>query len=302
MKDRRFYSCETRGFNEQGNLIGAAVTGKPNRVDEVMSASAIDVKSYMRNPVILYAHNWSDLPIGKTVKIWEEGDDLMFEGEFAEHEKAQTVKDLYATGFLNAFSIGFTILETKFDAELNVNRHTKVELLEISSVPVPADANALQSTSFYSFGDMLGAIVHNNGDTREVAEGGLIVDPDLIHGTLSVDPPGDSVWQQSVRRMEHLIKEVRNGRRENATDMAMLREISTIAAALAATSKQSGGYLDAIEALVQYLGEDQFDQAFLDLDRLVGSLMPERIPQRILDAMSQAKLAMKQEIERGKRT
>lgn len=273
-------------FNEAGNLVGTAVTGKPNRVEEVLDADAINVSNYMKNPVILYAHNWTDLPIGKAVEVWTKDGDLWFEGKFADHEKAQTVKGLYANGFLNAFSIGFLIKETKWDAQLNVNRITNAELLEISCVPVPADAGALQSTSFYSFGDMLGQIVgHSNGDTVEPAP---------------ADPPGETAWQGSVRRMEHLIKEIRNGKRDNRTDLAMLREISTASAALAATSKQSGAYYDAIEMLVRYLGEDSFDQAFVELDRLIGSHMPERIPPRILEAMSQAKLAMQKEIERGK--
>lgn len=101
-----------------------------------------DLKNFKNNPVLLNSHDYSDATqvIGKITPISVKDGVLQGKIKFAvsENPKAKVIFDLYAGGFLNAFSIGFIPLE--FDDNNDI---TKSELLEVSAVSVPANAMAL---------------------------------------------------------------------------------------------------------------------------------------------------------------
>ena len=126
-------------------------TETPDRDNEVIKAKAWQVDRYVKNPVVQWAHDYSSPPIGKTLSIRQNNkQETIFEIEFADketYEFADTVYRLCKGGFLNATSVGFIPLE--WDAgkkEGDPSRtFTKVELLEISIVPVPANPEALVS-------------------------------------------------------------------------------------------------------------------------------------------------------------
>jgi len=109
---------------------------------------------------VLWGHEHRELPVGKAVgkKVWREGDELRFKIQFAPADanpKAEYVYNLYKGGYLNSFSIGFIpdMSEIDFPQEDNKKKgkkqpwriFNKVELLEISAVPVPANAAAVMA-------------------------------------------------------------------------------------------------------------------------------------------------------------
>jgi hypothetical protein len=102
-----------------------------------------DLKAFKKNPVLLNSHNYGDATevIGKISPIGVKEGKLQGKVKFAvnENPKAKIIFDLYAGGFLNAFSIGFMPLEMD-EKSGNI---TKSELLEVSAVAVPANAMAL---------------------------------------------------------------------------------------------------------------------------------------------------------------
>lgn len=105
-----------------------------------------DLKNFKANPVILNSHNYQDATevVGKAIEISVIKKETIksLEGsiQFAvnENPKAKIIFDLYAGGFLSAFSVGF--MPKEFDDK---GRILKSELLEISAVSVPANAMAL---------------------------------------------------------------------------------------------------------------------------------------------------------------
>lgn len=101
-----------------------------------------DLKQFKKNPVVLNSHDYSDASqvIGRIQPISVKDGALQGKVKFAvnENPKAKIIFDLYAGGYLNAFSIGFIPLE--FDEKNNIS---KSELLEVSAVSVPANAMAL---------------------------------------------------------------------------------------------------------------------------------------------------------------
>ncbi len=122
--------------------IIASTNAKDRDGEIIMPSSVKNLSGYLaKNPVILWAHDYSKPPIGKAVsgKITENA--VVLEIEFAETEFAKEIKYLYDNKFLNAFSIGFIPKEWDRNSDGDLV-YTEIEIIETSSVPVPANAEA----------------------------------------------------------------------------------------------------------------------------------------------------------------
>lgn len=147
--DRYLYSIGEYSFISDDEIEIVATTGEPNRLNEMMPASALRTENYLNNPVVLWSHNWDQLPIGKTTLLKPEGKKMIHRVTFSPLEEGQQVKLLFKMGFLNAWSYGFLINEYK-DRKDGIREIVDAELLELSAVNVPADAGALSTKSFYA--------------------------------------------------------------------------------------------------------------------------------------------------------
>lgn len=123
----------------EGIIEAYVATEDTDRDDEILSIKGLDTKNYLKNPVVLFAHDYSRAPIAKAEKLTKREDGLFARMKFAiaESDFAREVYNLYKGGYLNAFSIGF------IPKEVDGNTYTKSEMLEFSAVPVPANPNAL---------------------------------------------------------------------------------------------------------------------------------------------------------------
>lgn len=140
------FNSEIKGIDEkEGTLTAYVSTGARDRMDEVLLPSGADMKSYKKNPVVLFAHDYSAPPIGKALWIKNDGDGIMAKVKFASTEFAQEILTLFKEGIMNAFSVGFIPKEwDDGDGEKKARRtYKKWELLEFSAVPVPANPEAL---------------------------------------------------------------------------------------------------------------------------------------------------------------
>lgn len=134
-------------------LLIVASMGTEDRAGDVIDPDGWELSSYLRNPVFLWAHRRSDPPIGRSRKTWVEDDCLKALIEFAPTPEAQSVRTLYAGGYMRGISVGFRPLKWSQRAASNGRRgthFTRQELLEISAAPVPMhpgtlarDANAI---------------------------------------------------------------------------------------------------------------------------------------------------------------
>lgn len=125
---------------DAGTFSVIASTATVDRQGEIIDQNGWDLTNYKNNPIILWAHDYSALPIGVAENISVEDGELRMSGRFASAEAnpmAEQVRQLYADGILKTVSVGFIPLER------NGNTITKSELLEVSFVPVPANPQAL---------------------------------------------------------------------------------------------------------------------------------------------------------------
>lgn len=123
--------------------------GSLDRVGDTIDPRGWQLSSYLRNPVVLWAHDSLAPPIGRASNILVEGDRLCGDVEFAPPELygfADLIFRLVKGNYIRAGSVGFLPLEYSWssdkDREFGIDFETQ-ELLEYSIVPVPANANAL---------------------------------------------------------------------------------------------------------------------------------------------------------------
>lgn len=118
-------------------------TASPDRDNDVVEVAGWQLENYRKNPVVLWAHDYRALPIGKAIEVGIRDGKLESTMEFADHEMANVVMRLVDGGFLRATSVGFRPSKYVLNEDRRGIDFTEQELLEFSIVPVPANPEAL---------------------------------------------------------------------------------------------------------------------------------------------------------------
>ena len=131
-----------------------------DRYGDIVRAAGCDMKNYKKNPVILFAHDHSEFPIGNSVKVWVDKIEsnvkswgLYFDDRIDPTGRSDASFKLISSGAMPACSIGFIPKKanrptTKEDREkIGLGEYgieyLQWELLEYSACSVPANPNAL---------------------------------------------------------------------------------------------------------------------------------------------------------------
>ena len=155
-----------------GSMTFVASTEEVDRHGDVVSVSGWKLDAYRKNPVFLWAHDYSRPAIGRSTQVWttlkETGvtggeaargpalmtpalltPALLVNVEFAPTGFAQEVAALYRGGYQKGVSVGFRPL--RFEERRHPQtgkflgiRFTEQVLLEVSAAPVPANENAVR--------------------------------------------------------------------------------------------------------------------------------------------------------------
>jgi hypothetical protein len=114
-----------------------------DRQGESVSQEGLDFSNYMKNPVVLWGHDYSSLPIGVCLGIERDGNKTVAKFRFASAEAnpfAAQCQALWEAGIQRAVSIGF--IPRSFDDAGNT---LTAEVLEFSLVSIPANPVALNT-------------------------------------------------------------------------------------------------------------------------------------------------------------
>jgi HK97 family phage prohead protease len=131
---------------DDGKAISFVIsTGSVDRQGDTVNVDGWHTRSYLKNPVVLWSHDYSLPPIGKATAIWRDGPSLKATVQFASTGFAQNVKGLVKERMLSATSVGFRPLRWEFSKDRTrgggIDFHEQ-ELLEFSIVTVPANSEA----------------------------------------------------------------------------------------------------------------------------------------------------------------
>jgi HK97 family phage prohead protease len=147
------YDAKIRAVDDKAPIIDfVGSTGDEDRYGSVIDPRGWVLTSYLRNPVVLFAHDHSGLPVGRTTKLTPTKNALNFRVEFATfNDRSREVYEMVKAGFMSGVSVGFIPLEAvPYEATTVTHtaenlRYTKVELLELSIVAIPANRAALKN-------------------------------------------------------------------------------------------------------------------------------------------------------------
>ena len=124
-----------------------------DRHGESIIMEGIDTKQVKRNPVVLWSHKYSELPIGKIVRLWKSQGNLMARIQMATdiYPFAQKIYEMVLKGFINAVSIGGIVKEWDQleDGSRDWSKILRMEMIELSIVPVGAHPDALVTSKSF---------------------------------------------------------------------------------------------------------------------------------------------------------
>lgn len=140
-------SPEIESIPETRTIKFTISTGSVDRDGDTINPKGWQLDNYRKSPVVLWAHDYQMLPVGKATNIYASDTALIADVEFppvGTYPFADTVHDMVKTGFLNATSVGFAGIEVNKSKDREYGYDfAKQELLEFSIVPVPANPEAL---------------------------------------------------------------------------------------------------------------------------------------------------------------
>jgi HK97 family phage prohead protease len=121
-------------------------TGDVDREGDTINPHGWALDAYRRSPIVLWQHDHRQPPIAKTTQIGVIGGALKATAEFPEpgvYGLADTIRALFAAGYVSAASVGFKPLQKQYNAERGGWDIKSQELLEWSVVSVGALPAAL---------------------------------------------------------------------------------------------------------------------------------------------------------------
>jgi|GEM_PF-2361288 len=147
---RAYCLGEWKATREDGPRPVLITTDDVDRMGDVIVPEGAILEHYRKNPVILWAHDYTLPPLGSAQWIKKTDHGILAKPRWASTEFAQQIRLLYDEGHMRAWSIGFIpkawedIQSKDTDTPgITGRRYTKWELLEFSAVPVPANPHAL---------------------------------------------------------------------------------------------------------------------------------------------------------------
>jgi len=138
-------------------------TVTPDRYGDVVNPGGMDDSNYRKNPVVLFGHSSSSIPIGRNLALQPDNYGVKALTKFSDTSIGRDLYKLNKEGFLNAWSIGFIPKKTRAlkSSEMKGNELSGTgdetynyieewELLEYSNVAIPANPDCLNLKDFES--------------------------------------------------------------------------------------------------------------------------------------------------------
>ena len=143
---KTFVADEVKAEGEGRTIRFRITTDAVDRERDILSPAGWKLDNFLKNPTVLWAHDYRQPPIARAREIIATEHGLSSLAEFppkGTYAFADTVYDLLKGGFLNATSVGFAPLKHTYNEERRGVDYLEQELLEFSVVPVPANPEAL---------------------------------------------------------------------------------------------------------------------------------------------------------------
>lgn len=208
------------------SMLFTISTASVDRMGDTIDVKGWKLDNYRKNPVVLWGHDASSLPVGKA-KVWIEGSKLKADSEFTPPGMARfndTVFDMLKGGFLNATSVGFQPIKYAFTEDPQRKfgiDFMEQELLEFSVVSVPANPEALIDAKSAGI-DIEPLIAHATDTILRTCEGAKLRD---ILDALAAKCGVAVMSKERIERIERAAtaQRIEAKRRQRARDLDLVR-------------------------------------------------------------------------------
>ena len=149
------YDSEVKTVEGERALNVTITTNDVDRSGDIVEPKGAKLTNFKKNPVVLMAHNYQGLPIGKASELTRTDKGITAKVIFPEegvYPLADTVYNMYKQKFMKAWSIGFIpiksedIVDEEDEKKMGRGRRFKTwELLEFSACSVPNNPHALSN-------------------------------------------------------------------------------------------------------------------------------------------------------------
>jgi HK97 family phage prohead protease len=147
---RKAFIAEAKATGDNERSVDFVIsTATVDRMGDTISVDGWSLGNYRKNPVVLWAHDSSAMPVAKASNIRVEDGKLKARAEFMGAEISAFADSVFRAlkgGFLSAVSVGFAPTKYAFSDEPGRSfgiDFLEQELLEFSVCPVPANPEAL---------------------------------------------------------------------------------------------------------------------------------------------------------------
>ena len=104
---KQFLMTLTVGDEETRTITASVTTTQVDHDGDIVNPMGMDLNVFMKNPVIMWSHNYSIPPVGKAKEISVNKDGIEMKMEIAQTDMAEECWQLLKGGFLRACSVGF---------------------------------------------------------------------------------------------------------------------------------------------------------------------------------------------------
>lgn len=154
------FSADVSVVDGERAVMAIISTNSVDRDGEVLIPQGCNWKNYQKNNVVLFGHDYYRLPVGKMTGLVRDADSITGKIIFAERPEKHptdeewlpdTLLDLFQQKVLNAFSVGFSIKESRPATDKDLQTFgagcrrviSKWELMEVSVVALPCNQDAV---------------------------------------------------------------------------------------------------------------------------------------------------------------
>jgi len=143
----KFFTIDIAAKEDESREITFVISaGNVDRDGDIINPDGWDFSAWVKNPVVLWGHDYGSLPVANGKRVWVENGKVYATAKFIEPEVypfADVIYKMLVNGYLRTVSVGFNPSEYEW-IEDGIGIHfMKQELLEFSVVSVPANPEAL---------------------------------------------------------------------------------------------------------------------------------------------------------------
>ncbi|MDC8450040.1 MAG: HK97 family phage prohead protease [Nitrospira sp.] len=146
MLNKHVYQTATATKIDRTSVLPSMVvsTAAVDRDGDRVVPTGGDFANYLRNPVLMWGHSRTDIPIGTVISLSADSSGVRIQWKWLEGDvQADRVKNGWDQGVVRAASISF-LPSKSVRNEFGGHDHLEWELLEVSLVSVPCNAMAVR--------------------------------------------------------------------------------------------------------------------------------------------------------------